>query len=72
MAFITNSKPDSLKKSGQGAGGKFNGKDIRLIFKVSNLEELSVLLPVEAEPFLNYWKTIRELHFAVISKVIQM
>ena len=46
----------------------FNGKDIRLIFKDSNLEELSVLLPVEAEPFLNYLKTIRELHFAVISK----
>ena len=29
---------------------------------------MSVLLPVEAEPFLNYLKTIRELHFAVISK----
>ena len=26
------------------------------------------MLPVEAEPFLNYLRSIRELHFAVISK----
>ena len=41
-------KRHALKKSGQGAGGKFNGKDIKLIFKDSNLEELSNMLPVEA------------------------
>ena len=61
-------KKHSLKKAGQGPGGKFNGKDIRLIFQDSNLEQLRSMLPVEAEPFLNYLRSIRELHFAVISK----
>ena len=39
-------KKHALKKSGQGAGGKFNGKDIKLIFKDSSLEELTRMLPV--------------------------
>ena len=49
-------KRHMLKKSGQGADGKFNGKDIKSIFKDSNLEELSNMLRVEAEPFINYVK----------------
>ena len=58
----------ALKKSGQSAGGKFNGVDIRLIFKESSLEELANMLPVEAEPFLNYFRSIKEMHSAVVSK----
>ena len=34
----------SLKKSGHSAGGKFNGVDIRLIFKESSLQELTQML----------------------------
>ena len=50
----------ALKKSGQGPGGKFNGVDIRLIFKDSNLIQLANMLPVEAEPFINYFRSIKE------------
>ena len=56
-----------LTRSGQGIGGNFNGVDIRVIIKETNLQELSLELPVEAEPFLNYMRAIRELHNAVIS-----
>ena len=58
----------ALKKSGQSAGGKFNGVDIRLILKESSLQELATMLPVEAEPFLNYFRSIKELHSAVVAK----
>ena len=56
-----------LTKSGQGIGGNFNGVDIRLIIKENNLQELSLQLPVEAEAFLNYMRSIRELHSAVVA-----
>ena len=52
----------ALKKSGQSAGGKFNGVDIRLIIKESSLQELATVLPVEPEPFLNYFRSIKELY----------
>ena len=58
----------ALKKSGQSGGGKFNGVDIRLIIKESSLQELATMLPVEAEPFLNYFRSIKELHSAVVLK----
>ena len=61
-------KRHSLSKSGQGVGGKFNGVDIRFIMKENHLQELSSMLPVEAEPFLNYLRSIKELHSATVSK----
>ena len=61
-------KRHSLSKSGQGVGGKFNGVDIRFIMKENHLQELSSMLPVEAELFLNYLRNINELHSATVSK----
>ena len=53
-------KRHALSKSGQGVGGKFNGVDIRFIMKENHLQELASMLPVEAEPFLNYLRSIKE------------
>ena len=61
-------KKHALKKSGQGIGGKFNGADIKFIMKDLHLQELSNMLPVEAEPFINYLRSIKELHFVSVSK----
>ena len=58
----------SLSKSGQGIGGKFNGVDIRFIMKDIHLQELANMLPVEAESFLSYLRSIKELHLASVSK----
>ena len=55
-----------LTKSGQGIGGNFNGVDIRVIIKENNLQELSLQLPVDAEAFLNYIRSIRELHAFIV------
>ena len=57
-----------LTRSGQGIGGNFNGVDIRVIIKENNLQELALQLPVEGEAFLNYMRSIRELHNAVIAR----
>ena len=35
---------------------------------IKHLQELSTMLPVEAESFLNYFRSIKELHSAVVSK----
>ena len=36
--------------------------------KANHLQELASMLPVEAEPFLNYIRSIKELHSATVSK----
>ena len=41
--------------------------DIRVIIKENNLQELALQLPVEGESFLNYMRSIRELHSAVVA-----
>ena len=61
-------KKHALSKSGQGVGGKFNGVDIRFIMKDNHLQEVASRLHVEAEPFINYLRSIKELHSATVSK----
>ena len=51
-----------MSKSGQEAGGKFNGPSIKFIINEYRLLELSELLPIEAESTINYMRSLRELH----------
>ena len=50
-----------LKKSGHGPGGKFNGPKIRHLLKEETLKELQEMLPEVEEPFIVYFKSLREL-----------
>ena len=49
-------------------GGKFNGVDIRFIMKDIHLQELANMLPVEAETFISYLRSIKELQLASVGK----
>ena len=49
----------SIKKSGQGPGGKFNGPSIKSIIREDNLNMLTHILPVEALPFFDYFRECR-------------
>ena len=51
-----------LKKSGQGAGGKFNRPSIKHILKEENLCQLENMLPVSASAFISYLRSLRNLH----------
>ena len=55
-------KRHNISKSGQGPGGQLNGPSIKTILKETNLNELESLLPEEAEHFISYMRSIRELH----------
>ena len=60
----------NLKKSGEGPGGKFNGPSVNHIIgwsKDENLQDLKSRLPFEAEAFIRYFKSIKELHQVCIS-----
>ena len=52
-----------LKKSGLSAGGKFNGPAVKTNLKEENLKLLSSMLPTDKEPFINFFRSCRELHF---------
>ena len=51
-----------LKKSGLSAGGKFNGPAVKTNLKEENLQLLSNMLPTDKEPFINFFRSCRELH----------
>ena len=55
-----------LNKSGGGPGGKFNGPSIKTV--INKLEDLSEILPTESFPFVEYIKSIKELHKIFISE----
>ena len=50
-----------LKKSGDGPGGKFNGPKIRYLIREEVLEELQGILPEVEEPFIIYFRSLKEL-----------
>ena len=63
----------SLHRSGDAVRGKFSGKNIKFILKEKHLQELSQVLPVEAESFLNYLRSVRELHKeCILSSISRM
>ena len=57
----------SLKKSGLGPGGKFNGPKVKHLMSEKVLEELENILPSEGAPFVSFIRAIRELHSVCIT-----
>jgi hypothetical protein len=57
----------SLKKNGQGPGGKFHGPSIKYILKEETLLDLEGSLPAEGGSFINYMKSIKQLHSVCIA-----
>ena len=55
-------KKHSISKSGTGPGGQLNGPSIKIILRETSLIELESMLPEEAEHFVSYMRSIRELH----------
>ena len=55
-------KKHSISKSGKGPGGQLNGPSIKIILRETSLIELESNLPEEAEHFVAYMRSIRELH----------
>ena len=65
-------KRHNMKKSGQGAGGKFNGPSIKYVLKENFLLDLESTLPTFAiaKDFTDYLRTIREVHKVCTSKML--
>ena len=57
----------SLKKSGTGPGGKFNGPCVKSIIKEENLQLLATMIPADKEPFVHFLRSVRELHSHCVS-----
>ena len=49
-----------LNKTGESAGGKFNGPSIKTVLK--NLDDLAEELPESASSFIDYFESINSLH----------
>ena len=59
-------KVHCLKKTGEGAGGKFNGPSIKTVFK--NLKDLEDMLPMEGFDFVEYLQCLKEVHNMCIAE----
>ena len=59
-----------LKKSGQGPGGKFNGPSIKYILQEEVLVSLENNLLVSASSFINYLRSLRNLHQLCVAETL--
>ena len=59
-----------LKKSGQGPGGKFNVPSIKYILQEEVLCNLENSLPVTASCFINYLRSLRNLHKLCVAETL--
>ena len=59
-------KVHCLKKTGEGAGGKFNGPSIKTVLK--NLKDLEDMLPMEGFDFVEYLQCLKEVHNMCIAE----
>ena len=61
-------KKHNVNKSHKGAGGKLQGPDVKLLLQERNLNELEQGLPSNAEHFISYLRSLRELHRICLDK----
>ena len=59
-----------MKSSGQEPGGDFNGPTIENILKDKNLTNLSNFLQLHLHPFVEYLKTIKNVHLLSTAKTL--
>ena len=53
-------------KTGEGAGGKFNGPSLKTVLK--NLDDLEDELPESASSFIDYFESINNLHIMCVEE----
>ena len=59
-----------MKSIGQGPGGDYNGPTIKNILKDKNLTNLSNFLPLHLHPFVEYLRTIKNVHLLSMAKTL--
>ena len=55
-------KRNNEKRSGEAAGGKFEGNSIKNLWSEKALEDLTQNFPADIEPFVEFLRSIREVH----------
>ena len=55
-------KRNNEKRSGEAAGGKFDGKSIKNLWSEKALEDLEENFPADILPFIEFLRSIREVH----------
>ena len=53
---------NNQKRSGEAAGGKFDGKSIKTLWSEKALGDLKENFPADIQPFIEFLRSIREVH----------